>query len=482
MNVDKQIYKWVYSLCKYGDLYLRLYRQSDYDDGLFDNDNKAKKPLNEAIKIKAYSKGDSYVNYVEMWANPAEVFELTKYGKSYAYIQADVSGNTAKDNILSSFQYNFNKFDISIHSATDFVHAALEDNASRTPEQVTILKGGKDGKDLTYKVKRGQSLLYSVYKTWKELSLLENSLVLNRVTKSSIVRIIQVQVGDMPKESVGPHLQGIKAMIEQKAALSVGKSMSEYTAPGPIENNIYVPVHGEDGTITTSEIGGNPDVKSIVDLDYWNDKLFGALRIPKQYFGRTGDGAGFDGGKSLSILSSRYAKMIKRIQNTVCQCLTDAINLLLLDRDLVSYINNFSIRMLPPTTQEEIDRRDNTSQKIQIANSTMQMLSDVNNPVIKFKIMKSLLAGILSNTEVTQYLQDYIDELEKEQQETEEAQPTEEEQGVEEELPPMETDILPSIEEEPEELSLDSAIEQTGKEQILPTPKELGIDMTGRMS
>ena len=46
----------------------------------------------------------------------------------------------------------------------------------------------------------------------------------------------------------------------------------------------------------------------------------------------------------------------------------------------------------------------------------------------------------------------------------------------------METDILPSIEEEPEELSLDSAIEQTGKEQILPTPKELGIDMTGRMS
>jgi hypothetical protein len=57
-------------------------------------------------------------------------------------------------------------------------------------------------------------LLYTAFKTWRELSLLENSLLLNRVTKSSIVRIISVEVGDMPKEQVGPHLQGIKSLIE----------------------------------------------------------------------------------------------------------------------------------------------------------------------------------------------------------------------------------------------------------------------------
>jgi hypothetical protein len=122
---------------------------------------------------------------------------------------------------------------------------------------------------LSYVVRRGQSLLYNVYKTWRELSLLENSLLLNRVTKSSIVRIIQVEVGDMPKESVGPHLMGIKNMIEQKASINTGKSLIEYTSPGPVENNIYVPTHEGVGAITTSEIGGNPDVKSIVDLDYY---------------------------------------------------------------------------------------------------------------------------------------------------------------------------------------------------------------------
>ena len=44
MGVDKNIYKWMYSLCKYGDCYLRLYRESDWrDDLLFNEEDKKKK-------------------------------------------------------------------------------------------------------------------------------------------------------------------------------------------------------------------------------------------------------------------------------------------------------------------------------------------------------------------------------------------------------------------------------------------------------
>ena len=35
LNIDKNIYKWVYSLCKYGDLYIRLFRESQVEDDLF---------------------------------------------------------------------------------------------------------------------------------------------------------------------------------------------------------------------------------------------------------------------------------------------------------------------------------------------------------------------------------------------------------------------------------------------------------------
>ena len=49
MNVDKNSYRWVYSLCKYGDLYLRLYRQSDIQPDLFDDEPKQKNKLNEQL-------------------------------------------------------------------------------------------------------------------------------------------------------------------------------------------------------------------------------------------------------------------------------------------------------------------------------------------------------------------------------------------------------------------------------------------------
>ena len=491
MNVDKHIYKWVHSLCKYGDLYLRLFRQSDYeDDGLFsDSQDNNRKQLNEDVKIKTYSVNDNYINYVEAWSNPAEVFELVKHGKTYAYIQAEVgtqTASTSNDFAASLLQYSFNRGDVNVHSATDFVHASLQDNTSRTPEKVTILNDKEGKKDLSYTVNRGQSLLYNVYKTWRELSLLENSLLLNRVTKSSIVRIIQVEVGDMPKDSVGPHLMGIKNMIEQKASINTGKSLSEYTSPGPVENNIYVPSHEGVGAITTSEIGGNPDVKSIVDLDCYQNKLFGALRVPKQFFALTDDGAGFNGGSSLSVISSRYAKMIKRIQNTMCQCLTDAINLFLMDRGLVTYINNFNIRMLPPTTQEEIDRRDNISAKIQLANDTMTMLTDIDNPVIKFKIMKSLLSNILTNTEVTELLQEYIDSLEEPQTPEEETTDVTDEENIDLDMPEedggfdLEADVMGSSSDSDDDLFSDESSddEQAGAEQILPSPYDLGVDMT----
>jgi len=48
-------------------------------------------------------------------------------------------------------------------------------------------------------------------------------------------------------------------------------------------------------------------------LDYFLDKLYGALRIPKQYMGSTDDSTGFNGGTALSLISASFAKMVKRI-------------------------------------------------------------------------------------------------------------------------------------------------------------------------
>lgn len=446
LNVDKNIYKWVHSFIKYGDLYLRLYRQSDFQGDLFDDDENdpsksktrlhekfthldesenSEQRLDEQVFIKAYEPSDRLVNYIDDVANPGEMFELTRFGKSYAYVKANstpMMSNSDSSNSRLTQPYRFRRKDVQIYNAVTFVHASLQDNTPRVPEQLQLYRNELDIEDpdtspYIYTVRRGQSILYNAYKIWRQMMLLENALLLNRLTKSSILRVIEVEVADMPKERIRPHLQRIKSLIEQKTSITDGDSMSEYTNPGAMENNIYIPTHGGVGAINTQQIGGDVNVKDIADIDYFRNKFYGCMKIPKQYMGDTDDATGFNGGTSLSIVSSRYAKTVKRIQSAMCQALTDAVNILLIDRGLDNYVNKFSICMQPPVTQEELDKRDNTSSKVQLSSDVMNLVDGIEDEIVKLKILKALLSHAITNTEVIDLIQQQIDGLELQQEE-----------------------------------------------------------------
>lgn len=513
MQVDKNAYTWTHQLCKYGDVYLKLYRTSDEekDDLLSRTKGRQRRQLKEDVKVVAHKDNDTYTHYVEMCPNPAELFELTKLGKTYAYIK------TTGENIRQNFTngtgipqdntnyfmntYKFKKSDVYVYPATDFVHGCLFDDSSRIPEEVQIFRDNSDyqanSNALTYKVRRGQSIFADIYKIWRILQLLQNSIILSRLTKSAITRLINVEVGDMPKSDVKKLLARIKSLMEQKTSINTGTSTGEYTNPGAIENLVYVPTHGGQGGITSTEIGGEFDPGKLTDLDFFQDQLFGALRVPKQYFGVTGDSAGFDAGTSLSIISSRYAKMIKRIQKTIIEMITDAVNLMLLQKN-PSYINKFEIKMLQPTTAEEKDRKDNQSTQLGIVQSIMQELNDVDDPVIKNKILKSLLSTVGTDSKVIEYLQEYIDKLEENEEEDTQAPESNDmsddnisigsigggEDFGDEEPIDLGADLGFEGEEGEgmegelgEEPSLEG--EEGGTEEIiLPTPEELQIDMT----
>ena len=505
LNIDKNIYKWAYSLCKYGDLYIRLYRESEYDDAIFGKKNRN---LTEDVKIKAFKKNDKYAHYVEMVTNPAEMFELTKFGKTVGFIKSPVDGVIVRsqNNIdFMNYAYKFKRNDITIYPPTEFVHAAIEDNVSRYEESVNIFLNDSDydndNNAYSYTVKRGQSLLSNVYKTWRELQLLEASVLLNRVTKSSIVRLINVEVGDMPKENVAKTLMGIKQMIEQKAAINKGSGMSEYTNPGPIENNVYVPTHDGVGAISTTQIGGDVDVKSLADLEWYLNKLYGSLQVPKNFFSQNDDAAGFNGGQSLTIISSRYAKTVKHIQNILTQLLKDIFNLILLDKGLDSYINNFEVHIQPPVTQEDIDRMENQSTKVQLSRDIMDMLSDIEDAPARLKILKSLMKNIVTDPDIIKELDEQIELAIGEKEPVEEPQQNNTESDDDSEIFSLKDEDESSItndSEDEDESSITNDSEDTEKsdndmytdinteegdtseksyDTILPSPDQLGIDL-----
>ena len=448
INVDKNIFSWVYCLIKYGDVYLRLYRESDYEDPMFKKESRTtlnenlqkseKEKLDEAIKISLHSANDQYSYYVEMVSDPSTMFELTKFGQTYGYIevpnadkpfdQTSYIGGTA--GVMSNpFAFNYKSGDVNIHQADDFVHACLEDNISRTPETVDLFYEDPEVKDSgithSYKVKRGKSLLYDAYKIWREKALLESAILLSRITRSGIVRKVSVEVGDMPKEQVQQTLRRVKDLFEQKTAINTGNSFSEYNNPGAVENFIYHATHDGKGAITVESVGGDFDPKQLTDLDWWNNKFYSSFGIPKQYFGWTDDGAGFNGGSSLTIISSVYSKGVKRIQNTILQAITDIINLILLNKGCKSYLNNFVLKMQAPVTQEEIDRRENLNNRANAISSINSLFSDVEDKSRRLTILKSLVSSLHLGDEVADIIQKEIEAAEEAARKAKEAEEAE---------------------------------------------------------
>jgi len=281
------MYRWANCLIKYGDVYLRLYHESEYEeDDLFDDEETGKKKtLNEDVVLTTYKKSDNFVHYMSMVNNPAEMFELTKFGKTYAYIQAPVTAymDKKKDSNLAygNYTYQFKKRDVHVFSADNFVHGCLDDLSSRYPEEVNLSLTTDDDEvtaKYTYNVKRGQSLLYNTFKIWRQNMLLEYALLLNRLSRSSSVKIMNVEVGDMPKNQAKAKLMSIKNLMEQKSSLATDEGMNEYTNSGPAENIIYVASHNGQGTVTPQELTSDLNVSGLDDVNLFKNKLYSCLR------------------------------------------------------------------------------------------------------------------------------------------------------------------------------------------------------------
>lgn len=439
LELDTKVYSWIYYLLKYGDLYLKLFRKSDTE--------KANRALKEDITVNLTSEKDKYIYLVEQVKDTAPMFELTQFGKSAGFVKVD--SNTLQSsraysalssyNNLNSYYYKTYSGDVDVYQPTDFVHACLEGDVSKQQEYIDIYDSSKLEKNTCecteeddaemehtlYSVRSGQSFLYPIFDIWRQLSLLEKAILLSRLTRSALLRIAQVEVGDMPKEKAQEVLANLKRICEQEISVSTGAGMSEYVNPGPFENTVYLTKHNNIGAVEFQDVGGDTNVTGLDDLDYFRNKFFGALKIPKEYFGFNSEGATFDSGKSLSLISARYAKTVIKIQDIICNMVTSLMNLYLYDRGMVDSINNFTILMNKPVTQDSLDKQAALKDSFDMIDSFNRLIESIDDKKVKLKLTSSMLKNIGVSQDTLDILNQYIQEkedAEKEQKQQEQEQ------------------------------------------------------------
>lgn len=405
-EIPERAWKHIYQACKYGDYYLKLYREDENQSNDKVKSDIITRGSVKVINDEVIENGDRlvypYEDYVEDVYDPATIFDLRKRGKTAGFIE--VTKDVRDNNVFTSNNVSrtYSLRDVNVYRPDRLIHIMISENLTRNPETVTIDLG--NDKSATYEVARGKSILYDVYPIQRELQLLEDSLILNRLTRSSLIRLLEIEVGDMPKKEVNNYLRRIKNLIEQHISMdkSTG-SYKSYNAPGPIDNVIYIPVQNGKGHININNLGGDVNVRDIADIDYFNNKRSGALKIPRSFLGDSGEGSQLDNGGTLTQLSMRYARTIKRIQTAYIRAITTLLNLFFIDKKL-DYVNKFQVRMTSPSTQEDISRNDLINGNIDLISSIMSLTESLQGETQK-EILTKLVSEILKMPDLAEIIE-----------------------------------------------------------------------------
>ena len=102
--------------------------------------------------------------------------------------------------------------------------------------------------------------------------------------------------------------------------------------------------------------------------------------------------------------------------------LTDAVNLFLLNRGCKSYLNNFTLKMKAPVTQEEIDYRNEFTNKINAISSLQGLFTDVEDKARRLTILKALVSSLHLGDEVLTEIQNEIEAAEEAAKKAKEAE------------------------------------------------------------
>lgn len=381
LGLKGKLWSMYYSLAKYGEVYLRQYKYRTVK-GNIRNDEDVK----EDVK---------YEPFISIVDRPENVFDFSKYGKTVKFAYLDEDEQDAQQNYIAS---GTKKRSIELYPADQFIHIYLDKPDVRSRKRETVYLKGKDNSDqpteITYDVVEGQSMLEGIYSVQRQIQLLETSIILNRLSKSAITRVVSVEVGDMSSKDVPGVLRRIKSSLENRISLNTGKDMTDYTSsPGGLDNVVVVPTREGKGAITTSNIGGDVDVKSLSDLDYFNNKRFGGLKIPKAFMGYEQD-LGNNGGGTLTKQDIRYGRTIKRLQTAMVTGITTLMVWYLkgLGRSQED-LTNFTIKVVPPTTADDDERDQKNDANFKLANNILDMVGDDAD---KSKVLSYIFTNIIN--------------------------------------------------------------------------------------
>jgi len=321
LNIEFNLWFWIRNMCKYGDFFLKLEVAEKY--GVYN-----------VIPFSAY-------NIVRLEgtnpSNPSEV--IFKYDPTAA-LGATAGYSTSYQNTdLGITFYNY-----------EMAHLRLIGDVNYLPYGRSYLEPGR--------------------RLYKQYILMEDAMMIHRLTRAPQRRIFYVNVGAIPPNEVENYMQ--RMINKMKKTPLVDQKTGQYNLNYNVQNmleDFFIPVRGND---SSTRIDNAPPLEynGIEDINYLLNKLFAALKIPKAFLGYEKD---LTGKATLAAEDIRFARTIERIQRIVLSELTKIalVHLYAHGYDDES-LTNFELSLTTPSIIYEQERIALMKEKMDLASQMME--------------------------------------------------------------------------------------------------------------
>ena len=302
LNIEFNLWPWIRNMCKYGDFFLKL-------------------EINEKYGV---------TNVV-----PMSVYDVSRVEgldpENPEYVKFLIESTTSEHRYKSE------------RSAT---REELENY------EVAHFRLLSDSNYLPY----GKSQIEGARKIYKQLTLMEDAMLIHRIMRAPEKRVFKIDIGNIPPSEVDNYMQQI--VNKMKKAPVIEEGTGDYNLKYNMQNiteDFFMPVRGSDSGTSIDSLPGLT-YEATEDIEYLKNKLLASLRIPKAFLGYD-EAAGSKA--TLAAEDVRFARTIERIQRITLSELTK-IGIVHLyaqgytDADLV----NFELDLTNPSTiyeQEKIE-------------------------------------------------------------------------------------------------------------------------------
>jgi len=180
------------------------------------------------------------------------------------------------------------------------------------------------------------SYLHKAIKAVNQLRMIEDSLVIYRLSRAPERRIFYIDVGNLPKVKAEQYLRDVMMRYRNKLVYdaNTGEIRDDKKYMAMLEDFWLPRREGGRGT-EISTLPGGQNLGEITDIEYFKKKLFRALNVPPSRM--DGEG-GFNLGRSSEILRDelKFTKFVGRLRKRFSNMFNDMLRTQLLLKNIVT--------------------------------------------------------------------------------------------------------------------------------------------------